>query len=156
MSRARNWASTNSDSNRQHSPDGFAASSATVPSATSTAAWPAKLADAYVRGDDLVATFQATDDWPFAPQVYWRADTLESIDQVLGSVSLVVSVSTHLLDTHPRICAVTQLAADEVFHVVPTDDDGARTTSLSGRKRIGSTIPTAARAVSSGGCRAEK
>jgi hypothetical protein len=104
-----------------------------APSNSAAAAWPAKLVEAYVRGDDLVATYQATDDWPFAPQVYWRADALPSIDQELSSLSLLVSVSTHLLDTHPRICAVTQLAADEVLHVMPSDDDHVRTTSLRGR-----------------------
>jgi len=100
----------------------------------SAAAWPAKLADAYVRGGDLVATYQATDDWPFAPQVYWRAEMPESMDEVLGSLSLLVSVSTHLLDTHPRISATTQLAADEVLHVAPSDDEDVRTTSLTGRR----------------------
>ena len=86
------------------------------------ARWPAKLSDAYVRGNDLVATYQATDAWPFAPQIYWRADTLQSVDELSLSVSLLVSVSTHLLDTHPQICAVTQLAADEILHVVSSDN----------------------------------
>ncbi len=103
------------------------------PSNPSAAAWPATLLEAYVRGDDLVATYQATDDWPFAPQVYWRADRLPSIDDALTSLSLEVSVSTHLLDTHPRICAVTQLAADAMLHVAPTDDDVC-TTSIDSRR----------------------
>lgn len=97
------------------------------------AAWPAKFADAYVRGDDLVATFNASDGWPFAPQIYWRANTLASVNNVLGSISLQVSVSTHLLDTHPRISAVTRLPADEVLHIALSDDDHARTTPLSAR-----------------------
>jgi hypothetical protein len=107
-----------------------------APTNSSANTWPAKLADAYVRGDDLVATYQATDDWPFAPQVYWRSDTLSSIDPVLSSLSLEVSVSTHLLDTHPRIVAVTHLAADEVLHVMPSDRGDMRTTLLLDRKSV--------------------
>jgi hypothetical protein len=101
---------------------------------SSATMWPANLVDAYVRGNDLVATYQATDAWPFAPQIYWRADTLPSIDKLFASVALLVSVSTHLLDTHPRICAVTQLTADEILHVVPSDDGDLKSSPLTGRK----------------------
>jgi hypothetical protein len=89
-----------------------------APSGSTTANWPAKLSDAYVRGSDLVATYQATDAWPFAPQIYWRADRLQVADERLASVALLVSVSTHLLDTHPRISAGAQLVADEILYVV--------------------------------------
>src|SRR5688572_27485433 len=35
--------------------------------------WPLSLAEAYVRGNDLVASYQPSDDWPYAPQIYWSA-----------------------------------------------------------------------------------
>src|SRR5262249_41103375 len=50
-------------------------------STAASATWPATLSDGYVRGDDLVATYQATDAWPFAPQIYWHADAGNSIGQ---------------------------------------------------------------------------
>jgi hypothetical protein len=71
--------------------------------------WPLPLAEAYVRGGDLVATYRAIDDWPFSPQLYWRSNSLAGVDGVLASVSLLVSVQTHLLDTCPQIGAASQL-----------------------------------------------
>jgi hypothetical protein len=96
------------------------------PSRAATATWSAKPFDAYLRGADLVASYQAADDWPFSPQVYWSTDTLAEHERVLGSLSLQVSISTHLLDTHPRICAVTQLVAEELRHL-PANLDGGGT-----------------------------
>jgi hypothetical protein len=75
--------------------------------------WPLSVADAYVRGGDLVASYTPTNDWPYAPQVYWSANTLESIDGVVGSVSQLVSVQTPLLDTHPKIDLLSQVPSSE-------------------------------------------
>jgi hypothetical protein len=80
-------------------------------------AWPLPIADAYVRAGDLVAGYLPSDGWPYAPQIYWRADTLEPIDGVIGSLSLLVSVQTHLLDTCPRIGIGSQLACTETLSV---------------------------------------
>lgn len=79
--------------------------------------WPLPIADAYVRAGDLVASYQPINDWPYAPQVYWRADTLEPLDGLVGSLSLLVSVQTHLLDTCPRIDIGSQLACTEILSV---------------------------------------
>ena len=79
--------------------------------------WPLALKDAYVRATDLVAGYNATDDWPYSPQIYWSAGPLYSIDGVLGSLSMIVSVQTHLLDTWPRIAASSQLACKEILRV---------------------------------------
>ena len=51
---------------------------------------------------------EPVDDWPYAPQIYWQANALESVDGVSASMSLLVSVQTHLLDTWPRISVVSQ------------------------------------------------
>jgi hypothetical protein len=97
--------------------------------------WPARLSDAYVRGDDLVASYHATDEWPFAPQIYWRGESSVSQADVLSALSILVSVSTHLLDTFPRINASTRLAAEEVL-LVTSEGGSARKHSLSGRREL--------------------
>jgi hypothetical protein len=90
---------------------------------TESTTWPARLAESYVRGGDLVATYRAEEGWPFAPQLYWRADEQCSDDKVLCTLSLQVSVSTPLLDTHPQIFAVTELASEKLMQVTPLDGD---------------------------------
>jgi hypothetical protein len=100
---------------------------------SSSNAWPAQLADAYVRGSDLIANYQATKKWPFAPQIYWQAAAPESMQDAMGALSLLVSVSTHLLDTFPRICISTQLPADEVLLLTSIDDE-TQTSTLTGRQ----------------------
>jgi hypothetical protein len=91
-------------------------------------AWP--VADAYIRGADLVATYQPTTDWPFSPQVYWRIDRADAAEQ-LASQNLLVSVQTHLLETWPRISIVSQLHADELRIVSPRATGDAESRSLS-------------------------
>jgi hypothetical protein len=81
------------------------------------AAWPAALADAYVRGSDLVATFEPANDWPYAPTIYWRAEQPAAGRGALTALSLLVSIQTNLLDTHPRVCVATELPAAEVLQL---------------------------------------
>ena len=83
------------------------------------------VADSYVRGCDLVATYEPRDDWPYITQIYWSAPVHETTDQRLGSLSLFVSLHTHLLDTWPRLCIESLLETDEAFFL--TDDAGIRT-----------------------------
>ena len=85
--------------------------------ADDASAWPLSVAEAYVRGADLVASYRPSNDWPYSPQIYWRAGAIDSFDGLLGSFSLLVSVQTHLLDTHPKIVVTSQLEAEEVLHV---------------------------------------
>src|SRR6476660_3249868 len=80
---------------------------------TGEKSWPLPLAESYVRGNDLVASYQATDSWPFSPQLYWRANSLRSVDGVLASASLLVSVQTHLLDTVPQIAVASRVSCEE-------------------------------------------
>jgi len=93
----------------------------------SGSSWPLDVTDAYLRGNDLVASYRPTDDWPYAPQLYWRANTLNDIPNVFGSISLLVSVETHLLDTWPRIDIGSQLQCAEVLHI---DAESRATESL--------------------------
>lgn len=82
--------------------------------------WPLPIAESYVRGSDLVASYQPAGDWPFSPQLYWRANSLQAVRGVLSSISLLVSVQTHLLDTVPQIGVASTLPCDE-FLLVASD-----------------------------------
>jgi hypothetical protein len=82
--------------------------------------WPADLADAYVRNRDLVATYAPSTAWPYAPQIYWRAESLTP-SGVVAAVSLLVSIQTNLLDTHPLLSATSQLPVDEVLSIASGD-----------------------------------
>jgi hypothetical protein len=84
--------------------------------------WPLPLAETYVRGADLVSSYQPSEDWPYSPQIYWRAGALDFRDGLLGSMSLLLSVQTHLLNTHPKIVVSSHLASQEV--VLVTADRG--------------------------------
>lgn len=75
------------------------------------------VADKYVRGHDVVATYAASDDWPYLTQIYWHASQSSDASAALGSVSLLVSLQTPLLDSWPEVLIESQLAAEEVLCV---------------------------------------
>jgi len=79
------------------------------------------LVEAYVRGDDLVATFGPSDSFPFTTELYWTARTLESQPTPVVALSLLVSVRTDLLDTHPELNVVTS-APRKAMRTLPTGD----------------------------------
>jgi hypothetical protein len=78
--------------------------------------WPLDVSDAYIRGHDLIATYRPTDDWPYAPQIYWRAGEPGTAATGVPSLRLVVSMQTHLLDTWPRIGIWSALRSEELVH----------------------------------------
>jgi len=84
--------------------------------------WP--LDDAYVRGADLVATYAPANDWPFSPQIYWRINPSDAAEQY-NSLSLLVSVQTHLLETWPHISIESHLRSAELLLVSAGTDDEA-------------------------------
>jgi hypothetical protein len=98
--------------------------------------WPAPLAEAYVRANDLVAAYQQTPDWPFAPQLYWRANLLRGIEGVMASASLLVSVQTSLLDTCPRIGVTSTVPRGELLLVSNDASRQARVEPLKKETRI--------------------
>jgi hypothetical protein len=73
--------------------------------------------DAYIRDRDLIASFGAVSDWPYSPQIYWSVGAVDSVSGIIGSMSLIVSVQTHLLDTWPRIAAGSRIVSDETLRV---------------------------------------
>jgi hypothetical protein len=79
-------------------------------------AWPVAVAEAYVRGGDLVATYEPANDWPYAPTIYWHTEQTARHGG-LATLSLLVSIQTNLLDTHPRVCVATELPAQEVLQL---------------------------------------
>ncbi len=101
--------------------------------------WPLVPAEVYLRGHDLVASYKPTSDWPFSPQLYWRANSLQMVDGVLASASLLVSVQTHLLDTYPHIGVASQLASGETFLVSVSDGAQSRVEPIQQLQRIGAT-----------------
>lgn len=98
--------------------------------------WPSPLADAYRRGDDLVASYWPTDPWPYAAEIYWSADATPP-DATLAAAALLVSIQTDLLDALPRLALETRLPAEEVLQISVNDRDQPQVTELhEGRQRI--------------------
>ena len=58
---------------------------------------------AYVRGNDMVATYPATPQAPFTTQVYRQARLLEVQGTTLIVLSTLASLNTHLLDAHVEL-----------------------------------------------------
>ncbi|TWT73730.1 hypothetical protein Pla123a_36230 [Posidoniimonas polymericola] len=56
-----------------------------------------RVQDAYIRGADLVIEYGPHEGFPFHTQVYWRCEQ----EAAQTDISLVVSIRTHKLDTHP-------------------------------------------------------
>jgi len=72
-----------------------------------------QLAEAYVRGDDLVAAYIETALRPVRPQAYWRAILPSG---PAAGVQLILSMQTSLLDSDPGTLTETALPVDEVWH----------------------------------------
>lgn len=90
----------------------------------------AEVADSYVRATDLVAAYQPRADWPYAPQVYWRAESPAPAGAALAALVLWVSVQTDRLDTHPTAGVESRLPADELLCLTMTDGADAAVQSL--------------------------
>jgi hypothetical protein len=99
-------------------------------------AWPLPVAEAYVRGNDLVAGYKPVSDWPFSPQLYWQMNTLRMVTGALASMSLMVSVQTHLLDTCPQIGVASQLPSGELFLFAISDSGRRRVELIDGYQRF--------------------
>ena len=83
---------------------------------------PRPLVEAYVREDDLIASYGATHKFPFATQVDWRL-MQNGVDAI--SLACIVSVQTDLLDTHPVMEVTCEVSAKEVL-LLSTDDLSAK------------------------------
>ena len=103
--------------------------------------WPLVLSDVYVRDNDLVASYQPNDDWPYAPQVYWRADPFADIDWVPASLEVLVAIQTHLLDTRPAISIATSVLSEDRIWIAVSGEGQTEVTALgqTGPRLLGST-----------------
>src|SRR5262245_8393400 len=73
-----------------------------------------RLTDSYVRGTDLIATYEERPERPLRPQVYWRA--LQGSEVAGGQgLEVIVSMQTHLLDSDPGIVCETELASEQML-----------------------------------------
>ncbi len=95
------------------------------------------LAESYVRGDDLVATYVQVDEQPYRPQLYWRLQLAHDELQAMAAIYLLVSVQTNRLDSHPQMLVTSGVTAAEVWHLdaageaVPIDLSSDSAVSLS-------------------------
>lgn len=80
---------------------------------------PERPADAYVRGDDLVASYEQFGGRTFKPQVYWRAT--ESAPDCLMSIDLLIAVETALWDTTPAVYTISELPVLECLRLGSAD-----------------------------------
>ena len=69
------------------------------------------LLDAYLRGNDLVASYAEAERGAVQPHVYFRAGAQGSA----AGVELIVSMQTSLLDSEPESLVTTELPASEVL-----------------------------------------
>ncbi len=72
-----------------------------------------KLAEAYVRGNDLVALYEPLAPHQVQPSVYWRARYDEG-KQAVG-VEMIVSMQTSLLDSNPETVVATGMPIGDVW-----------------------------------------
>jgi hypothetical protein len=74
----------------------------------------------YLRGGDLVATYADQPAAAMRTQIYWRAAAHER-HRAIAAISLVVSVQTSLLDSHPALAARSQLVASEAYRLTDAE-----------------------------------
>lgn len=99
--------------------------------------WPLAVDDFYIRGNDLVATYRPADAWPYAPQIYWQAQPATPTTVALASMSLLVSVQTQLLDTHPKIIVASAVPSDEFYYVSADEGHAPRIERIKGTLAYG-------------------
>jgi hypothetical protein len=94
------------------------------------------LEDAYIRGEDLVATYRPGPNFPYRLEVYWSASQHDSAVMLRG----LVSIQTPLLDTNPEVQVANNLATSrcafrERIHpddATPGASEASRTHTLFG------------------------
>lgn len=79
------------------------------------------LLDCYARERDLVASYGPSDSFPFHTELRWSLLTLDVEPEPVIALSLLVSVRTDLLDTHPEVVALT-FAPGQSLSAIETDE----------------------------------
>ncbi len=78
-----------------------------------------RLVEAYVRGSDLVASYEAASGRASATQVYWRY--VEHAELGAAGVELIVSVRTESSDADPSLTVGSELACRELIQAAAPD-----------------------------------
>ena len=91
--------------------------------------------DVYVRGNDLIATYERTEARPLRFQLFWRALSATQPASAAG-VELVVSVQTHLLDSDPKLTITSTIPATDVRRLCAAD--GSHFVTVAADARTGS------------------
>lgn len=86
-------------------------------SSSDSGGWPAKLVESYARGSDTVTSYAGFDGWPFSPQIYWTVETIDVDGVEIHTLTLMLSIQTDRLDTHPKIVVSSSLPTEEVLRV---------------------------------------
>jgi len=73
----------------------------------------------YIRGHDYVVTYAKADDYPVAPQFYWRAAYHAPLRAV--QLQLILSVQTDLLDSRPEVSLTSFALESRLFHASSLD-----------------------------------
>jgi len=72
----------------------------------------ASVEEAFVRGDDLVATYRTANEQPFSLQVYWTVTPRENGVVVIDTL---LSLETPLLENFPKVLLQSELPGTEVW-----------------------------------------
>jgi hypothetical protein len=89
----------------------------------------APLADRFVRGDELVASYAESAPWPVQVDAVLRAAAVDRRAALLASVESIVSVRTQQLNSRSELTLETRFQAEEVLHLA--DASTARWASIS-------------------------
>ena len=92
--------------------------------------------ETYVRGADLVSTYDRLRTDAVRSTIYWRAGNEESTDGLGARLSLIVSVETDRLDSYPAVDVSTELAVDEVALLPMGDQDVAGAETMRGETSV--------------------
>lgn len=78
--------------------------------------------ETYVRGCDFVARYTRSEEFPVAPQFYWRAAFEKELQA--AQVEMILSVQTDLLDSNPEV-TVSSVALESRLYYADAIDSGA-------------------------------
>ncbi|MGI9457547.1 MAG: hypothetical protein ACR2NU_13365 [Aeoliella sp.] len=79
------------------------------------------LVEVYLRDDDLVARYASCESFPFDTEFYWNLRSLGAEAAPVVAVSLLISVRTNLLDTHPEIEVCTTVPQSSLTQADSSD-----------------------------------
>jgi hypothetical protein len=86
--------------------------------------WCLPLADSYVRGADLIATYEPQGGQQVCPQIYWRFLSRSGPSRPRQGLELIVSVQTDLLHSEPGMAIASDLSDGEIWRLERDHESG--------------------------------